>query len=103
MRCICSNYGCTQTFFLNKFQSNLHYTRFITLAVVPKRGNKWQGPTPRLIAPEQRSSAETFQRWRAVGYNASDSTGLGIEPQIFRIDSDIFNTTLLPAGLLKNH
>ena len=93
MRCICKNYGCTQTFFC-KIESNLHYTRFITLAVVPKRGNEWRGPTPRLIAPGQRRSEETLQRWRAVGYSASDSTGLGIERQIFRIDSDIFNTTL---------
>ena len=33
MHCICSNYGCTQTFFYI-IESNLHYTRFITLAVV---------------------------------------------------------------------
>ena len=90
--------------FFNKIESNLrYYTRFITLAVVPKRGNEWRGPTPRLIAPGQHISEETLQRWRAVGYSASDSTGLGIEPQIFRIDSDIFNTTLLPAGLSKNY
>ena len=50
MRCICSNYGCTQTFFC-KVESNLYYTRFITLAVVPKPGNEWRGPTPRFIAP----------------------------------------------------
>ena len=93
MRCICSNYGCTQTFFY-KIESNLHYTCFITLAVVSKRGNEWRGPTPRLIAPGQHSSEETLQRWRAVGYSASDLTGFGIEPQIFRIDSDIFMTTL---------
>ena len=65
--------------FFNKIESNLHYTRFITLAVVPKRGNEWRGPTPRLIAPGQRRSGETLQWWRAVGYRASDSTGLGIE------------------------
>ena len=93
MRCICSNYGCTQTFF-HKIESNLHYTRFITLAVAVKRDNEWRGPTPRLIAPGQRSSEETLRRWRAVGYSASNSTGLRIDPQIFRIDSDIFNTTL---------
>ena len=93
MRCICRNYGCTQTFFY-KIESNLHYTRFITFAVVQKRGNEWRGPTPQLIAPGQRSYEETLQRWRAVGYSASDSTGLAIERHIFRIDSDIFNTTL---------
>ena len=39
--------------FFNKVESNLRYTgtRFITLAVVPQRGNEWRGPTPRLIAP----------------------------------------------------
>ena len=89
MRCICSNYGCTQTFFY-EIESNLHYIRFITFAVVPQRGNECGGPTPRLIAPGQRRSEETLQRWRAVGYSASDSTGLGIEPQIFRIDSEVF-------------
>ena len=31
--------------FFNKIESNLHYTRFIDLAVVPKRGNEWRGPT----------------------------------------------------------
>ena len=51
MRCICSNHGSTQNFF-RKIESNLHCTRFITLAVVglPKRGNKRQDPTPWLSA-----------------------------------------------------
>ena len=91
--------------FLNKIESNLRYARFITLAVVPKRGDEWRRPTPRLrsIAPGQHSSEKTLQWWRAVGHSVSNSTSLGIEPQIFCIDSDIFNTTLLPAGLLKNH
>ena len=89
--------------FFNKIESNLCYTRFITLAVVPKRGSEWRGPTPLLITPVQHSSEETLQQWQAVGYSASDSTGLGIEPQIFRVDSDIFNTTLLTAGLLKSY
>ena len=91
MRYVCSNYGCTQTF-LYKIESNLHYTRFI-LAVVPKRNSEWRGSTPRLIAPGQRSSEEMLQQWRAVGYSAPDLTDLEIEPQIFRIDSNIFNTT----------
>ena len=95
MRCTCSNYGCTQKFFY-KIEPNLHYrpTRFFTLAVVPKRGNEWRGPAPRLIASGQRISEKTLQRWRTVDYSASDSTGLGIEPQKFCIDSDISNTTL---------
>ena len=62
MRCMCSNYGCAQTFFY-KIESNLHYTRFIALAVVPKRGNEWRGPTPLLIAPGQRRSEAVASRY----------------------------------------
>ena len=40
-------YGYTQKL-KKKIKPNLHYTRFITLDVVPKRGNKWRGPTPQL-------------------------------------------------------
>ena len=61
------------------------------------------GIRPRVLALGQHRSKETSQRWRAVGYTESDLTGLGIEPQIFRIDSDICNTTLLPSGLMKNY
>ena len=52
------------------------------------------GARPRGLAPGQCSSEETSQRWRAIGYTMSDLTGLGIEPQTFRTDSDIFNTAL---------
>ena len=45
---------------------------------------------PRGLAPGQRSSKETSQRLRAVGYTVSDLTGLGIESQTFRIDSEMF-------------
>ena len=45
---------------------------------------------PRGLAPGQRSSKETSQRLRAVGYTVSGLTGLGIESQTFRIDSEIF-------------
>ena len=38
------------------------------------------GARHRGLAPEQRGSKETLQRWRAVGYCVSDLTGLGIEP-----------------------
>ena len=54
--------------FFNKIESNLRYTRF-TLAVVPKRGSEWRGPTPRLTAPVQHSSevrrnvAAVASRW----------------------------------------
>ena len=75
------------------FKSNLRCTgtRFIKLAAVPKRGS---GFRPRVLALGQHRSEETSQRWRAVGYTVSDLTGLGIEPQVLRIDSDICNTTL---------
>ena len=45
---------------------------------------------PQGLAPGQRSSKETSQRLRAVGYTVSDLTGLGIESQTFRIDSEMF-------------
>ena len=89
MRCICSNYGCTQIiFFLIK--STLDYTRFIKFVVVPKRGSEWQGPTPRLSAwatQLQRNVAVVASRWL---YTVSDLIGLEIESQAFRIDSEIF-------------
>ena len=52
------------------------------------------GVRPRVLALGQNRSEETSQRRRAVGYTVSNFTGLGTEPQIFRIDSDICNTTL---------
>ena len=45
---------------------------------------------PRGLAPGQRNSKETSLRLRADGYTVSDLTGLGIESQTFRIDSEIF-------------
>ena len=65
MRCICSNYGCTQIFFFS-IKSNLDYTRFIKFVVVPKRGSELQGPTPRLSAwatQLQRDVAAVASRW----------------------------------------
>ena len=68
MRCICSNHGCIQILFLNRIKSPLYFsfnysilqfkhkvdgkldTRFIKLAVVPKRGSEWRGPTPLISA-----------------------------------------------------
>ena len=44
---------------------------------------------PRGLALVQRSSKETSQRLRAVGYVVSYLTGLGIESQTFRIDSEV--------------
>ena len=40
----------------------------------------------------QHSSEETSQRWRAIGDTASDLTCPGIEPHIFRTDSDLATT-----------
>ena len=45
---------------------------------------------PRGLAHGQRSSKETSLWLRAVGYTMSDLTGLGIESQSLRIDSEIF-------------
>ena len=45
---------------------------------------------PRGLVLGQRSSKETSQRLRAIGYTVSDLTGQGIEFQTFRIDSEIF-------------
>ena len=59
------------------------------------------GARPGGLAPEQRSCEETSQRWRAVGYSASDLTGLGIEPQTFRIDSDIFDNCAITGRFVK--
>ena len=53
--------------FFIKLNQIFNYTRFITFAVVQKRGNEWRGPTPRLIAPGQRSYEENVaavaSRW----------------------------------------
>ena len=66
MRCICSNYGCTQKNFFS-IESKLHFIRFITLAViVPKRGNEWRDPTTRLSAwatQLRRNVAAVASRW----------------------------------------
>ena len=51
-------------FFLIKV--NLLCTRFIKLAVVPKRGSEWRGPTPRLSAwaTQVRKNVKTVaSRW----------------------------------------
>ena len=71
----------TNFFFLIK--SNLDYTRFIKFVVVPKRGSEWRGSIPRL-------STWSTQLQRNVAEVSSDFTGLGIESQTFRIDSEIF-------------
>ena len=50
-----------------KISLNLHYICFITLAVVPKRGNEWRDPTPRLsawTAQLQKYVAAVTSRWR---------------------------------------
>ena len=49
------------------------------------------GDHPRDSAPEQYTSKEISQRWRAVGDPDSDLTGLDIEPQSHGTDNDVFN------------
>ena len=79
----------------SKKKSNLHCrpTRFIN-SLQYRRVVASGESQPRGLAPGQHSSEESSQRRRAVGYTVSDLTCLGIEPQTFRIDSDIFNTAL---------
>ena len=86
MRCICSNYGCTQIFFLNQILIILVSLNSLLYRNVVASG----GARSRGLAPGQRSSKETSLRLRAVGYTVSDLTGLGMEFQTFRIDSEIF-------------
>ena len=88
MRCICSNYGCTDFFF---FKSNQILIIRVSLNSLLYRNVVASGRVrPRGLAPGQRSTKETSQQWLAVGYTVSDLTGLGIESQTFRIDSEIF-------------
>ena len=54
---------------LKKKLNQIFIICFITLTVIPKRGNELMGTTG--VAPGQRSSEETSQRWRAVGYRVS--------------------------------
>ena len=64
-------------------KSNLHDTRGITPKCVTSGGIHLRD-----LAPEQHSSEETWQWWRAVGNTVSDLTGLALKP-CFPID--IFN------------
>ena len=76
-----------------KIKSNRHCTHFIKLAAVPKHGSEWRGPTPRLSAwaTQVRRNVAAVA---SLGNTVSDLTDLVIKPQIFRIDSDMCNTTL---------
>ena len=88
MRCICNNYGCTQIFF---FKSNQILIILVSLNLLLYQNVVASGRArPRGLAPGQRSSKETSQRLRAVGYTSSDLTDLGMKSQAFRIDSEIF-------------
>ena len=89
MRCICSNYGCKQNFFFEKSDQILII--LVLLNSLLYRNVAASGRArPRGLALGQRSSKEMSQRLRAVGYTVSDLTGLGIESQTFRIDSEMF-------------
>ena len=88
MRCNCSNYGCTHFFI---FKSNQILIILVSLNSLLYRNVVAGGRVrPRGLAPGQRNFKETSQRLQAVGYTVSDLTGLGIESQTFRIDSEIF-------------
>ena len=79
----------------HKFFLNQIFTVLLSLNSLQYRSMAASGGVrPRVLALGQHRSEETSQRWRAVGYTEFDLTDLGIEPQIFRIDSDICNTTL---------
>ena len=79
----------------HKLFSNEIFTVLLSLNSLQYRSMVASGGVrPRVLALGQHRSEETSQRWRAVDYTVSDLTGLGTEPQIFRIDSDICNTTL---------
>ena len=82
------------------FKPNQIFTVLVSLNSLQCRSMVASGGVrPGVLALGQHRSEETSQRWRAVGYTVSDLTGelnpnLGNEPQPFRIDSDICNTTL---------
>ena len=89
MRCTCSKYGCTQFLFLKSNQI-LILIILVSLNSLLYRNVVATGRArPRSLAPGQRSSKETSQRLRAVGYTVSDLTGLGSESQTFHIDNEI--------------
>ena len=76
------------------FKSNQIFTVLVSLNSLQYRSMVASGGVrPRVLALGQHRSEETSQRRRAVGYTVSDMTGLGIELQILRMDSDIFKTT----------
>ena len=72
------------------FKSNQILIILVSLNSLYRKVVASGGARPRGLAPGQRSSKETSQRLRAVGYTVSDLTGLGIQSQTFRIDSKIF-------------
>ena len=71
---------------------------FITLAVVPYRSMGTSGRArPRGTSRFLRNVAVVASHW----YCVSDLTGLGIEPQTFRIDSHIFNNCALTGWFVE--
>ena len=72
------------------FKSNQILIVLVSLNLLYRNVVANGGARPRGLARGQRSSKETSQQLRAVGYTVSDLTGLGIESQTFRIDSEIF-------------
>ena len=71
-------------------KSNLHYTGGITSKRVTSGGAHL-----RCLAPGQRSSKETSQRWRAVGDTVFGLTGPRIESQTSCSNSYVLITELI--------
>ena len=55
-------------------------------------------PRLRWLGPGHHSSEETSQRWRVVGNSASDLTGPRVEPQTYRVESDVVIVTPIATG-----
>ena len=67
-------------------KSNLHYTRRVASKRVTSDGIHLHD-----LAPGQRSSEETSQRWRAVEGSVFDLTELEMELKTYRTNYDVFN------------
>ena len=57
---------------------------------------------PLAIAPEQHSSIETLQRWRAVDDSAFDLTGPNIEHKTSCANNDVLSLNTTPTGWLAH-
>ena len=94
--------GCQFRFeYIRKLYRNLHYTGGITLQHVRSGGVHFFS-----LAAGKHGSKEISQWWQVVSNTVLNSTGPGVEPKTFGIDSYIFNRYANPlvwsgAGLVK--